>query len=41
MDFENKVIVKIRKSLVDPILVGVRLRRPQTKIGISTEPMKG
>ena len=39
MDFENGVIVKIYKSKVDPILVGGRLRRPQTKIGISTGPM--
>ena len=39
MDFENGVIVKIYKSWVDPILVGVRLRRPQTKMGISSGPM--
>ena len=30
MDFENRVIVKISKSYVDPILAGGRLRRPQT-----------
>ena len=39
MDFENGVIVKIYKSQVDPILVGGRLRRPQTKMGISSGPM--
>ena len=39
IDFENGVIVKIYKSQVDPILVGGRLRRPQTKMGISSEPM--
>ena len=39
MDFENGMIVKIYKSQVDPILVGGRLRRPQTKMGISSEPM--
>ena len=33
------MIVKIYKSLDDPILVGGRLRRPQTKIGISSGPM--
>ena len=39
MDFENGVIVKIYKSLVDPILVGGRLRCPQTKMGISSGPL--
>ena len=39
INFENGVIVKIYKSKVDPILVGGRLRRPQTKMGISSEPM--
>ena len=39
IDFENWVIVKIYKSLVDPNLVGGRLRRPQTKMGISSGPM--
>ena len=39
MDFENGVIIKIYKSEVDPILVGGRLRRPQTKMGISSGPM--
>ena len=39
MDLENGVIVKIYKSWVDPILVGGRLRRPQTKMGISSGPM--
>ena len=39
MDFENGVIVKIYKSYVDPILVGGRLRRPQTKMGISSGHM--
>ena len=38
MDFEKGVIVKIYKSQVDPILVGGRLRRPQTKMGISSGP---
>ena len=37
--FENGVIVKIYKSKVDPILVVGRLRRPQTKMGISSGPM--
>ena len=32
IDFENWVIVKIYKSQVDPILVGGRLRHPQTKM---------
>ena len=36
MDFENGVIVKIYKSKVDPILIWERLRRPQTKMGISS-----
>ena len=31
MDFENGVIVNIYKSYINPILVGERLRRPQTK----------
>jgi len=39
MDFENGVIFKIYKSLVDPILVGGRLGRPKTKRGISSGPM--
>ena len=39
MDFDNGVIVKIYKSKVDPNLVGGRLRCPQTKMGISSEPM--
>ena len=39
MNFENGVIVKIYKSYVDPILVGGRLRRPQTKVGVSSGPM--
>ena len=38
MDFKNGLIVKIYKSQVDPILVGGRLRRPQTKMGISSGP---
>ena len=38
IDFENGVIVKIYKSQVDPILVGGRLRHPQTKMGISSGP---
>ena len=38
MDFGNGVIVKIYKSSVDLILVGERLRRPQTKMGISSGP---
>ena len=39
MDFKNGVNVMIYKSLVDPILVWGRLRRSQTKIGISSGPM--
>ena len=39
MDFENGVIVKIYNSQVDHILVGGRLRHPQTKMGISSGPM--
>ena len=39
MDFENGVILKIYKPLVDLILVGGRLRRLQTKMGISSGPM--
>ena len=39
MDFENGVIVKFYKSKVDPILVGGRLRRPQTKVEIFSGPM--
>ena len=33
------VILKIYKSQVDPIIVGGRLRRPPTKMGISSGPM--
>ena len=36
---DNGAIVKIYKSQVDPILVGGRLRRPQTKMGISSGHM--
>ena len=39
MNNENGVIVKIHKSLVDPILVLGRLCRPKTKMGISSGPM--
>ena len=39
VDFKNGVIVKIYKSYVDPILDGGRLRRKQTKMGISSGPM--
>ena len=41
MENENDigVIVKICKSKVDPILVGGRLRLPQTKMGIPSGPM--
>ena len=39
MFFQSGVIVKIYKSKVDPILVGGRLRRPKTKMGISSGPM--
>ena len=39
MDFENGVIVKIYKFLVDLISAWGRLRRPQTKMGISSGPI--
>ena len=40
MHSENGVIVKIYKSQVDPILLRGCLRPPQTKMGISSGPMK-
>ena len=38
IDFENGVIVKIYKSLVDPISVWGRFCRPETKMGIFSGP---